>query len=366
MIIDSHAYCFPPLSEANGFSTVEEHLRYLQREMADHHQPVWRLHDRVQTGDSSLLADPQDDTLEGLKDVNFRSGGYGRFVWTVDGVHYAKQYLPPYMVDLSHSPDMLVAQMDYLGIDRALLHVNAILGLLNDYHAECVRRYPDRLMALASIREWEIEKDPEAELAQVERGYEQGLHGLQFIVTSRFRYGVTKSWDSDACRPFWEGVTALGKPVMFTIFPPCPGRTLGDYLSQLEIWAGWLQRYPGVPSVLTHGFPFRMFLEDNRLKLPDSVFGPFRDSAAKLQLLFHIQLGDVFDYPYTELHPTIVQLVERLGSDRLMWGTDMPNVERFCNYRQTLDTFRVHCQGLIADEDIQNIIGGTARKLFNL
>ena len=43
--------------------------------------------------------------------------------------------------------------MDYVGIDRALLHVNAILGLRNDYHAECVRRYPDRLMALVCIRE---------------------------------------------------------------------------------------------------------------------------------------------------------------------------------------------------------------------
>lgn len=366
MIIDSHAYCYPPLGEANGLASVEEHLRILQREMADHHVPVVRLHDRVQAGDNSLLADPQDNSLEGLKDVDFRVGSHGRFEWTVDGVDYAKQYLPPYMVDLSHSPDMLVAQMDYVGVDRALLHVNAVLGLLNDYHVECVRKYPDRLMALVCIPEWKIESDPEGQLAEVERSYQLGLHGLQFMVTTRFRYGVAESWDSDACRPFWEGVTALGKPIMFTIFPPCPGRTLDEYVSQLEIWAGWLKRYPEIPCVLTHGFPFRMFLEGNRLELPDVIFGPFRDSSAKLQLLFHIMLGNVFDYPYTELHPTIAQIVETLGSDRLMWGTDMPNVERFCNYRQTLDTFRVHCQNLISDEDIQNIIGGTAKRLFNL
>ena len=47
-----------------------------------------------------------------------------------------------------------------------------------------------------------------------------------------------------------------------------------------------------------------------------------------------------------------------------MWGTDMPNVERFCNYRQTLDTFRVHCRGLISDVDIDNIVGGTTARLF--
>ena len=59
-------------------------------------------------------------------------------------------------------------------------------------------------------------------------------------------------------------------------------------------------------------------------------------------------------------------LVEKLGSERLMWGTDMPNVERFCNYRQTLDTFRVHCAGVIDDRDLENILGRTAADFFNI
>jgi hypothetical protein len=109
MIVDGHAYCFPPMGEANGFHSAEEHLRYVQREMADHHQPVWRLADRA-PGDNAMLADPADRTLAGLRQVGFRAGGYGRFVWTVNGQPYAKQYLPPYLADLSHTPEMLVAQ----------------------------------------------------------------------------------------------------------------------------------------------------------------------------------------------------------------------------------------------------------------
>ena len=71
MIVDAHAYCFPPLGEANGFPSAREHLRYVQREMADHHQPVWRLTDRA-PGHNEMLADPRDRTLRGLREVGFR------------------------------------------------------------------------------------------------------------------------------------------------------------------------------------------------------------------------------------------------------------------------------------------------------
>ena len=366
MIIDAHAYCFPPLGEANGFPTVAEHLQYLQREMADHHQPVWRVRDRARVGDNTMLASPDDATLAGLKNVDFRSGGYGRFVWTVDGDDYAKQYLPPYLVDSSHPAETLIAQMDYVGIDRSVLHVNPIMGLLNDYVADCVQRFPNRLLGLASVKEWEIETDPEGQVNEIERAYSNGLHALQFIVNTRFRNGIDKSWNDNQCRPFWDGVALLGRPVLFTIVPPCPKNTLTDYLAQLSLWREWLERYPEVPAALTHGFPWGMFLEGNRLNLPPAVFEPFEASSAKLQLLLHISLGGVFDYPYTEFQSVVGQLVEKLGSERLMWGTDMPNVERFCNYRQTLDTFRVHCAGVIDDRDLENILGRTAADFFTI
>jgi predicted TIM-barrel fold metal-dependent hydrolase len=364
MIVDGHAYCFPPLGEANGFPSVREHLRYVQREMADHHQPVWRLVDRA-PGDNAMLADPADRTLAGLREVGFRSDGHGRFVWTVDRQLYAKQYLPPYLTDLSHSAEMLVAQMDYTGVDWAVLHADHVMGRLTDHLAACIRRHPTRLLALAHLPEWEIERDPEAAMAEVSRAYGLGLHGYQFIVTSRYRHGVTDSWDGPGLRSFWDHVVRLGKPVFFTL-TPWPGPTVADYLGQLRTWQGWLARYPTAPAILTHGFPWRLFREGQGLRLPGSLFEAFRAPAARLQLLFHISLGNVWDYPYAELHGAIARLVDTLGSDRLMWGTDMPNVERFCTYRQTLETFTVHCRGRIADVDIMNIVGGTAARLFGL
>jgi predicted TIM-barrel fold metal-dependent hydrolase len=312
-----------------------------------------------------MLADPADRTLAGLREVGFQAGGHGRFVWTVEGHLYAKQYLPPYLADLSHPAEMLVAQMDYTGVDWAVLHTDHVMGRLTDYLAGCVRRHPGRLLALAHLPEWELERDPEGAMAELSRAYGLGLHGYQFVVTSRYRHGVAASWDGPSLRPFWDHVAGLGKPVFFTL-TPWPRPTVDDYLGQLRTWQGWLARYPAVPAVLTHGFPWRLFRQGRRLRLPARLFEPFRAPAARLQLLFHISLGNVWDYPYAELHTAIAHLVDTLGSERLMWGTDMPNVERFCTYRQTLETFTVHCRGLVADADLANIVGGTAAELFGL
>ena len=39
---------------------------------------------------------------------------------------------------------------------------------------------------------------------------------------------------------------------------------------------------------------------------------------------------------------------DQLGAERLMWGSDMPNVERFCTYRQSIDYVRKYCSFLTA------------------
>jgi predicted TIM-barrel fold metal-dependent hydrolase len=362
MIVDAHAYCFPPLGQANGFPTAEDHLRYLQRMIASHRQAPWRLKDHAM-GDNAALANLNDLTIQGVRDVNFRAGGYGRFVWTVNGDDYAKQYLPPTLTDLSCPPEMLIAQMDYVGIDYALLHANPIMGLLNDFVADCVVRYPDRLRALAAVPEWKIDSEPDQWIAEVARAYDRGLNGLQFISDSRFRHGVHQSWDQGGCRTFWDGVVALGKPIFFTLHT---WPTLPEYFDQLRIWSGWLSRYPDVPVVHTHGFPWGLLRDGATIRLPDALFEPFRASKAKLELLFPITIGHIWDYPYREVQPAIVELVRRLGADRLMWGTDMPNVERHCNYRQTVDMFRVHCRDLIGPGEMRDILGGTCARLLRL
>ena len=53
-----------------------------------------------------------------------------------------------------------------------------------------------------------------------------------------------------------------------------------------------------------------------------------------IEVMFPITWGGVWDYPYPEAQALIRGMRDRFGAGKLVWGSDMPNVERFCTYRQ--------------------------------
>ena len=84
-----------------------------------------------------------------------------------------------------------------------------------------------------------------------------------------------------------------------------------------------------------------------------------------LELLFPIMNGARWEYPYPQAQEIIKQLYAEIGAGKIMWGSDMPAVERVCTYRQSLDYLRYHC-GFIAPDDMEKILGGNAVKLFGI
>jgi hypothetical protein len=58
------------------------------------------------------------------------------------------------------------------------------------------------------------------------------------------------------------------------------------------------------------------------------------------------------------------QLVDRFGAKRFDLGADMPNVERYCTYRQTFTCIRKHAD-FLTDTDRQAICRDNALALFS-
>ena len=52
--------------------------------------------------------------------------------------------------------------------------------------------------------------------------------------------------------------------------------------------------------------------------------------------MYPIMWAGKMNFPFARAQSHFRQLYDRFGPDRLLWGSDMPNVERYCTYRQTL------------------------------
>ena len=101
------------------------------------------------------------------------------------------------------------------------------------------------------------------------------------------------------------------------------------------------------------------------LVLPDEVWEPFRGKNCNMEVCFPVRLGDVFDFPYREVWPVLESMVEHIGADHLLWGTDMPFQNRFCTYRQSRQWIEKYCEFLTA-ADRAAIMGGTAARILQL
>jgi predicted TIM-barrel fold metal-dependent hydrolase len=365
MIFDGHAYCFPSLRGPAGFADAEVFRGHLQQAIATHFQPVWRARDRAPADSRALIDRAIWPRLDAVKEVPFRAADNGRFEWTADGEDNVKQYLPPSIADMQYPADRLVAEMDYAGVDKALLHRTPYLGIGNAFIADCVQRFPDRLLGLAHVEEWRVQADPDAAVRTVERAvHEQGLSGLQFLPPQLNLYGQAGPWDGPGFRPFWDGIAGLGVPVFFSLKErDDPARE--SYLGELQTLLRWMECYPDVTAVVTHGLAWRLFVDGDGLRLPDAVWAPFANPRAHLQLLFPIALGGLWDYPMPQVRPVIEACVQRIGAQRLMWGTDIPMVLRFWTYRQNLDFIRRYCD-FLRTADLAALMGGTAARLLGV
>ncbi len=365
MIYDGHAYCAQDPSLGGGFEDRSEFDRFLQLFMAtSRQQPVWRKRDRV-PGDASGLVDPERPwDFDALKEAAFRTAENGRVEWDVDGETFVKQALPPWVDHLTFTVDNLVAEMDYVGVDMALLHRTPYMSKSNEFIADCVRAYPDRIQGLAYIEEWLLASDTDACIRKLQHAINDlGLHGYQFMPHHMDLYGLDWKWASPTFTPFWDALSDLDIPVFFTLY----STNYAEYLEELRTLGRWMERYPDVTVVQTHGFNWRMFADDEKLVVPDEVYdaAPIDNPNYHIQLLFAVFLQRRWDYPMPQILPTMEQMYRRMGPDKLIWGTDIPVSLLWWTYRQNLEFLRSYCN-FIPQSDMDLILGGNMARIMGV
>ena len=149
MIIDCYPSSFAQWDSAAGYKSRAEKMEVIHRELATHHQHAWRARDRTGVDNSSLI---NPDTGE-LTNAEW-TRHMGQLAWTYEGETYVKQYFPPMLHNMECPPELMIAEMDYAGIDAGILHTHPHKGrytFQNEFQRNVVNRYPDRLMRLVMV-----------------------------------------------------------------------------------------------------------------------------------------------------------------------------------------------------------------------
>ncbi len=355
MIVDGHAHAFPYVGGAGMFKSVEEHLRYLQVNMSLHPQGGRRFRDNVLVKEPTLW-DGKTPGLKGLLPVNFRVGRFGRFEWEKDGEAYYIQFFPPTLDDMVAAPERMLAQMQYVGVDKALLQFAKIYGITNEYMSGVVRTYPGKFRCCTAVDENNADK-PEQIEALRHAVKDLGITALYYAAPSTGENRL----DDEKYVPFWEEVDRLGIPVVWDIRSAAKRWDHGFYMDQAVRLHRHLKRFPQIRNVLSHGMPANAFEAGGRM--PDALWAMLKEPNIVVELLFPLLYGGQWDYPYAEAQPIIRQLYETLGPSKLLWGADMPNVERSCTYRQSLDYLRKYCT-FIRESDLERILGQNALEIY--
>ncbi|MGH8800021.1 MAG: amidohydrolase family protein [Casimicrobiaceae bacterium] len=361
MIVDCHAHVFEHWEGACGHPSRAVHLKYLQKVVTRPAAKAFRVRDGREIKPTMLFR-PDDNTWAGLNPVDFRVGRFGQLCFTYEGEDCYVQYQPVGMQELACPPELMLSQMTYAAVDHCILQAGGGYGAMNDYNALAQHQHPHKFSGLLHIDE--ALADRADVLAEVDRAVRTlGLRGL-YYAQDFSRHGYARNVDHPAFGAFWDKIVAYRLPV-FIELSSTPSYDRAGYLANLSALGELLARYPAHRFLLVMGPPAGYFAGSGRWELPAEALAVYQRDNLQMEIMFPISWGGVWDYPYPEAQQLIRGMRDLFGASKLLWGSDMPNVERFCTYRQCVDYVRRHC-GFLSEGEKDRILGGNAAELIGL
>ncbi|OGB93179.1 MAG: hypothetical protein A3G35_18365 [candidate division NC10 bacterium RIFCSPLOWO2_12_FULL_66_18] len=311
----------------------------------------------------TLLFRDGDNSWAGLKNVDFRVGIYGQLDFTIDGEDYYVQYMPVGMQEIVAPPELMLAQMTYARVDHCILQAGGGYGAMNDYNAFAQNQYPAKFTGLLNIDESRAHTEPV--LKELERAYRQlGLRGVYYALDTFARYNFDLEFNDLRFDAFWSTINGWRLPV-FIEAPAIPDYDKASYIKNMVRLKDLMDRFKNIQWLLVMGPPVSRFAGSGKWEFPDEVLATYHHDNLWLEIMFPITWGGVWDYPYPEAQALIKDMRDKFGASKLIWGSDIPNVERFCTYTQSVDYVRRNCEFLTATEK-DKILGKNLDAMFKV
>lgn len=240
----------------------------------------------------------------------------------------AHAHLGPYSLFFIPRPgaDAMVAVMDRTGVAVAVVSANRAIQqdahLGNTATVAAVDAHPDRIAGYAVVNPWQ---DPERELERI--AADPRFVGIK-LHPSLHRYPVTGT--RYAC--VWAFAETTGCPVL-------SHTAHASEYDRPAAFATIADRYPGARIILGHAGI-----------TPAGVDEAIAVAAGNPGLVLEICGSQMTG-------PLIADMVARLGSHRVLFGSDFPFID------QRMSLGRLVCAEF-GDTDLRNILSANARRLF--
>lgn len=251
----------------------------------------------------------------------------------------------------------MLATLDRNGVERAVI---VPLGPEDDYLAECLRRWADRLVGVAVADEASTGRVPGVD----------PVHRLESRRAIAPFHGLRMSWLGDPNKPLLQSPALpllryleAEELVVWFYAPP----------EQLPLLRQTLELLPKLQVVLNHlGFcPTGMRVDRHRrpqidIPLPPATLPTILALADHPNV--HVMVSGEYAFsrhgpPYQDMRPVVGPLYETFGADRMLWASDYPWTRDVPGYDWLLRLPDQHLPYLTAGERT-DILGGTALRLF--
>jgi predicted TIM-barrel fold metal-dependent hydrolase len=275
-------------------------------------------------------------------------------VWADDAERYP--FVHPYVADFKGPPtpgtvEMLIDDMDRNDVTHSVLVQVIYHGWDNTYVADCVRRFPDRLVAHGLI-------DPEDPQVAERFTYwttEYPIAGMRF---SPIYYRGRDEWlESDAHAEMWR--RAEKQNLVFNYF-------IAD--EQLPRLARIAERYTGVKVIVDHLAQVDLGADDPEPAVRRLLaMAKYPNVSVKVSELSSVSATK--KYPFADAYPWVKRVYDAFGPEKLLFGTGYPGAARAHYNRPTLAAELKLIREMIpfiSADDARLIVGENAARIWRL
>ena len=254
-----------------------------------------------------------------------------------------RQMCPPFMIDGVNSAEIFLSNMDYAQVAAAVVTQEYIDGLQNDYYADVMARYADRLMCCAMPDfVGDAGHDFAAEASAL---LDKGFRAIAIPGHRIYNGGKRMSLNTEPFFRMFREMASRG-----AILSLC----LEDE-AQVAEFREVVQELPGLKVAIGHfGMPTEpCWKEQVSLALHRNVM----IESGGITWLYNSEF-----YPFPTAVRRIREAADMVGMDKLMWGSDYPRTITAITYRMSYDFILKSAE--LSDGDKRAFLGDNARLFY--